>query len=617
MPVSAQAGASVVEPENQATGLASESVVPMPLHKRLRFRMAAASVLGLAVLLTIYTVLISWAIGISTDAGMEARQAVATQIADMVDDLVGLAIYQMGMLAVQVDWNSSGAVSAPQATALANSVRLVSALGSVGVVNNDGRLTWSTGKREDEEAWQAAPALAQALRTGVPAVGQALASARRPPIAVAAVPLWDAAGAKAGALVGSVQLAPTGREILPLPTKGSGLLAEAVDGEGRVLASSAGGEVAYLIPDHLALLRDAIETGRAKAAIHGEETGHGHVVAFAPFKDIPGGIVLEESTDAALIVPRSLQRVGSAIGIATLIVFSLGVWWHTGRITRPVEELSVAARTMAQGSFERRIWVAGENELGLLAGSLEEMRVRLKGAWEQRQHWLQELESRVEERTQEVHRLLAKVISAQEEERQRVARELHDGAAQYLATLLVSLDRIELSHLEERGAERDLWQRVRQEAGGALAEVRRLISDLRPAALDDLGLVPAIQGHAENRLVPVGVSLRFEVSGQERHLRSPLETALFRIVQEAVSNVIKHADARRVHLQLEFAPESVSVSIEDDGRGFHPETVGQGFGLAGMRERASLVGGFLSLTSSPGRGTHITVTIPTPERANG
>ena len=226
-----------------------------------------------------------------------------------------------------------------------------------------------------------------------------------------------------------------------------------------------------------------------------------------------------------------------------------------------------------------------------------------------------ELREKEEVRTQ----LLNRVISAQEEERKRIARELHDESAQVLATLLVEIGTAEDILPATAKRARAILGRAKTDATRALTEMRQMILDLRPSALDDLGLVAAVQGYAKTRLEQTGVRVRLSVDGSQRRLPAAVETALFRIAQEAINNVAKHAEASNVGIRLVFTGTSVSVVVEDDGLGFDLKTVAEskdksrGLGLLGMRERASLLDGKATIESQPGRGTRVAVEIPVEE----
>jgi len=213
------------------------------------------------------------------------------------------------------------------------------------------------------------------------------------------------------------------------------------------------------------------------------------------------------------------------------------------------------------------------------------------------------------------------VLRALEEERKRIARELHDETSQALANLVIRLEM--LMESVDQADTRDGAQRLRQDlarlrdmATAALAETRRLTFDLRPTILDDLGLVPAIRWLLKNKLEPFGIDAELEVSGFEGRLSDEVETTLFRVVQEALNNVVRHAGAARVRVVLTEGREGLEALVEDNGRGFDVRSVkpndpqGRGLGLFGMRERVELVGGTLEVDSAPGRGTRIRARIP-------
>ena len=204
---------------------------------------------------------------------------------------------------------------------------------------------------------------------------------------------------------------------------------------------------------------------------------------------------------------------------------------------------------------------------------------------------------------------LRRVVAGQELERQRLARELHDETGQALTSILLGLKGIEEA-TETEEARRSVLS-VRELVVATLQDVRRLAVELRPKALDDFGLVPALERLSETFSEQADVEVHVQaVLGDER-LPGEIETALYRIVQEALTNVIKHADAKTVSVTLTRQADRVAVVIEDDGRGFDPGVQpGEGLGIVGMRERIALVGGRLSVESGAGRGTTIAVEVP-------
>ncbi|GIU93908.1 MAG: histidine kinase [Gaiellaceae bacterium] len=203
-----------------------------------------------------------------------------------------------------------------------------------------------------------------------------------------------------------------------------------------------------------------------------------------------------------------------------------------------------------------------------------------------------------------------RVVEAQELERRRLARELHDETGQALTSILLGLKSLEQSieSPEGRGAVTEL----REIVVTTLQNVRRLAVELRPAALDDFGLGPALERLVDTYRTQAEIQIDLELRLPAERLPAEVETTLYRIVQEALTNVTKHARAERVSVLLTGKGKAVIVVIEDDGVGFDPEEPGAGLGLAGMRERLALVGGRLRLETAPGRGTTIAAEVPLP-----
>ena len=203
---------------------------------------------------------------------------------------------------------------------------------------------------------------------------------------------------------------------------------------------------------------------------------------------------------------------------------------------------------------------------------------------------------------------LRRVVSAQELERQRLARELHDETGQALTSILLGL-----KSLDDAADEGDLAEstsRLRELVVETLQDVRRLAVELRPKALDDFGLVPALERLVETFREQTGIEVDLEPRLGADRLPSDVETTLYRITQEALTNVVKHAHANHVSIVLTRRDGSVSAVIEDDGRGFTEDGSTNGLGLLGMHERVALVDGRLSVESSPGTGTTLSIEVP-------
>ena len=226
------------------------------------------------------------------------------------------------------------------------------------------------------------------------------------------------------------------------------------------------------------------------------------------------------------------------------------------------------------------------------------------------------------QRKEEVRgQLLEWVMSAQEEEQKRIARELHDDTAQALAGLIMQLEAIEKGLPPHLDTVRDRLETQRDQTVGVLEDIRRLIADLRPTALDDLGMGAAIRAYATRRLEAQNIAVNVDVSGEERRLPLPLEAAIFRVVQEAVNNIARHSESSEVRISVLIEDCLVRVIVMDNGKGFavadtlNPRNGTAGFGLMGMRERMVLFDGTLTIDSRLGKGTRVVAEVPLRKEA--
>ena len=216
--------------------------------------------------------------------------------------------------------------------------------------------------------------------------------------------------------------------------------------------------------------------------------------------------------------------------------------------------------------------------------------------------------------------LYHRIVSAQERERQRIARELHDGTGQVLTGLGLGLmAAAESVKVDPERASRQLVE-LKDLNAQALQELRDLIGNLRPSVLDDMGLVPALKSQVNEFQARTGIEAGFRVSGHRRRLPAQAETVIFRIAQEALTNVAKHAEAEHAFVRLVFEDERVQLVVTDDGQGFDPVAAlrdnadqRRAWGLLGMQERVTLVGGECEIASQPGTGTTVRVVVPLVE----
>ena len=212
-----------------------------------------------------------------------------------------------------------------------------------------------------------------------------------------------------------------------------------------------------------------------------------------------------------------------------------------------------------------------------------------------------------------------KIMAAQEEERKRLSREIHDGPAQMMANVLMRSNLIDRT-LQEKGIEaaiaeiKDLKINVRN----ALSEVRRIIYDLRPMALDDLGIVPTLKKYLSTVMeYNDGINIDFKSYSTEQRISSNYEVAIFRLVQECVANALKHGKPTDISVKIEWHKSDINIVVKDNGVGFDLEEVGdQSFGIIGMKERVEILSGSLSIITGVGKGTAVYFKIPYPKEDN-
>ena len=367
------------------------------------------------------------------------------------------------------------------------------------------------------------------------------------------------------------------------------------------------------------------------------------MLAFAPLSMAPWGILVRDPQEAVFLPSFHLRKGFVVLSLISIVTASLLAVGLSRSIVRPVRTLITATQRIARGNLRDPIEVSTKDEIGTLSQSFDEMRIRLAESLESIQKYSVELESRVAERTKELNRskeklaiLLREIMTAGEDERKRIARELHDDTSQSLNAILIALDSIVI-HFSEYDPVRKQMKQIREQCLTMLKGLHRMIKDLRPPILDDLGLTSAIQWVLEKHIGERGIPFRFDVHGDREALKarvrgvldySKIELALFRVVQESIINISKHADAKQVSVSASFGDSGIELAIEDDGRGFDVRKVFEpdrkdphmGLGLLGMEERVGLLDGKLAIRSEPGRGTRIQVFIPVPtgpERGGG
>ena len=310
-------------------------------------------------------------------------------------------------------------------------------------------------------------------------------------------------------------------------------------------------------------------------------------------------------------VQQTLNAITGQLLLTTVLVSAMGITAATlltWVITRPILTLVQATKAVERGDFSQRIPRWADDEIGELATAFNAMTVALEKG-----------ETERIERDQFRAQYVSGVITAQEDERKRIARELHDSTSQSLTSLLIGLramsDACDQYEIQERVEE------LRSVAGRALDDVHSLALQLRPSILDDLGLPEALKRHVADCQKRHKLNIDLIVTGlDDCRLPPEIETALYRITQEALTNVIRHANAQTASVFIERREDKVLAIIDDDGVGFDPvQHSGQDghLGLYGIRERAELLSGHLEIESQPDSGTSLYVEIPLSKTGNG
>jgi signal transduction histidine kinase len=479
----------------------------------------------------------------------------------------------------------------------------------------------------------AIPLVDEVLRTGLPRLSGLVVDGRGVMVHEL-VPVRDFSGAVVGVAGGTFD--PGRRDfdrMLAQLRRGQSGLVDLVDAEGVVIASSEArrtGQRTGCVAEITALLREKRASTFRAGACAGEDRSsrEAELTTVAPLAAAPWGVVVRQDATEALPTEGAIPWIAVAALLAVqLSLAGVFAWGAARSVTQPVAVLTHEAERIASGELAWPIPELGEDEIGQLGQALDAMRRSLKDLVGRVEAANQELEGRVADRTRELAaanaqlrereeargQLLRKVITAQEDERKRVARELHDQTTQALAVLLMRIERA--AEAIRTGKDPGLDE-VKVLATWALDDVHRMILDLRPSVLDDLGLASAIRWYAERTLRERGVAVRCEFGDLPR-LPPELETAVFRVCQEAMSNIARHAEASRVLVEVGVEAGELHVAIEDDGKGFDLASVARRegrphWGLLGITERAELLGGGARIDSSPGDGTRVDIRIPLP-----
>lgn len=445
------------------------------------------------------------------------------------------------------------------------------------------------------------------------------------------VPLKDKNGRTVGVAGGQIDpTSPLLLQRLGLIDIGRNEFIDIVDSNGVVIASSDPARM-FIHCDRNSFFTTIISERKERVATCHvcHEAGNqkeklATVLAFVPLETAPWGISIQELKADVFASAANLKKMFIGLGfifLGTAFILTIGI---SRSIVNPLKDLIHGADLIARGDLSNAIAPHGSDEIGILSKSFETMRRMLVKSGERIRRHTQELETRVKERTRQINesqqraeKLLKKVISTQEEERKRIARELHDDTLQ---EMLAALMKIDICRLNPAEITMDKIDTIRGIITRAYDGLISMMQNLRPSLLDDLGLIPAVQSLLNMHLGDRGIQYFINTAGlKDNRFRPEVEIILFRIVQEAVANIARHSQAENVFVLFKCDRTTVYAEIEDDGTGFDLSSLitrapdvrdRRGLGIMGMKERALLIGGSMEICSQPGIGTKIVVQIP-------
>ena len=324
-----------------------------------------------------------------------------------------------------------------------------------------------------------------------------------------------------------------------------------------------------------------------------------HVVAYSPIEPTSWALITEEEWEMVVSPSLQLTQMAPLVLVPAFLLALIALWFGAKQIVQPLQRLESKAAALAWGDFDAiKESVGGISEVQHLQMELTEMARKVQAAQEG------------------LHDYIGAITSAQEEERLRLARELHDDTIQAVIALKQRVQLAQKSVQDHSG--RQSLKELETLAEQTIENLRRLTRALRPIYLEDLGLVPALEMLARETNHANHLEIDFQKRGQERRLPHEAELALYRIAQEALNNVARHAQTQHGVIQINFADKEIKLEITDEGVGFKMpnspiDFASNGhFGLLGMRERADLIGARLEVLSEAGGGTRLIVHLPLP-----
>lgn len=370
-----------------------------------------------------------------------------------------------------------------------------------------------------------------------------------------------------------------------------------VDGDQQVIYSIGDSTGDHINENHPGISEVlAGESGADYYLVNGSE----HVTAYSPIQEVNWGVVIEEPWESVSNPILNTTLLAPLAFVPVLILSMIALWFGARRIVQPLQSLEDKAAKLAWGDFQAiEEPVAGIDEIDRLQHTLIHMAHKLKIA------------------QQGLRGYINAITTGQEEERRRLARELHDDTIQSLIALK---QRVQLtSQSIANGEEDEQLQEIQLMADQAIHNLRRITRDLRPLYLEDLGLVATLEMLVKETSNTSGIPINFQSEGSEQRFPPGVELTLYRITQEALNNITRHAEASHASVEIIFKPNTTTLKVTDDGSGFIvPESPAEfapsgHFGLLGMHERAELIGADLEIRSAPNQGSELIIKLDSPK----
>ncbi|MCG2615525.1 sensor histidine kinase [Terrimonas sp. NA20] len=345
--------------------------------------------------------------------------------------------------------------------------------------------------------------------------------------------------------------------------------------------------------------------------VHDFENGKGPAIgAIRTIQHTPWMIMIEFTQASLLTAPNRFMNWLIVAGMLFTAIGSFLAWLLSRNLTRPLKDLTAASSALADGDYTAIVPVERRDEMGKLARAFNAMSGKIREAHA-------DLEKQVQETglmNDQLRELSAHLQNIREEERIHIAREMHDELGQLLTGF--KMDVISVKRKMGQPVDPKILTRLdtmEATSDEAIKFVRKLSAELRPSLLDDLGLIAALEWHSQEFERRYSIRTIFQSEMQEIAIAPLIGTGVFRIFQESLTNIARHAGAHQIKATLKLSNSSLKLTITDDGEGFDPDGQRKTLGLLGMKERAIMIGGELDIYSSPGRGTTITVTIPSTQ----